>query len=88
MSYKRHLSGYNRHLSGHNRHMSGHNRHLSGYNRHMSGYNKPVHQNDFSRAGGIASFMRLPVQDTAAGLDVCFVGVPIDTGTSNRSVSV
>jgi arginase family enzyme len=29
--------------------------------------------------------MRLPTQKTAEGLDVCFVGVPIDIGASNRS---
>ena len=29
--------------------------------------------------------MRLPAQDTAKGLAACFVGVPMDIGTSNRS---
>ena len=29
--------------------------------------------------------MRLPSRETAAGLDACFVGVPFDIGTSNRS---
>jgi len=28
--------------------------------------------------------MRLPSSDTAAGLDACFVGIPMDIGTSNR----
>lgn len=28
--------------------------------------------------------MRLPSQDSAAGLDACFVGIPMDHGTSNR----
>ena len=28
--------------------------------------------------------MRLPVHDTAAGLDACFVGVPMDIGTSHK----
>lgn len=28
--------------------------------------------------------MRLPVQYTAEGLDACFVGIPLDIGTSNR----
>ncbi|KAL8588854.1 hypothetical protein ACOMHN_011569 [Nucella lapillus] len=37
------------------------------------------------RSGGIASMMRLPVQSNTDGLDVCFVGVPLDSGTSNRS---
>ncbi len=29
--------------------------------------------------------MRLPTQSSAAGLDACFVGVPLDIGTSNRA---
>jgi len=29
--------------------------------------------------------MRLPLLETAAGLDACFVGVPMDIGTSNRA---
>jgi guanidinobutyrase len=29
--------------------------------------------------------MRLPMQQDAAGLDACFVGIPMDIGTSNRS---
>lgn len=29
--------------------------------------------------------MRLPLRATAEGLDACFVGVPLDIGTSNRS---
>ncbi|MDM0113763.1 agmatinase [Variovorax sp. J22R133] len=37
------------------------------------------------RFGGIATMMRLPVADTPAGLDVGFVGVPFDLGTSNRA---
>ncbi|KAK7080426.1 hypothetical protein SK128_021776 [Halocaridina rubra] len=48
-------------------------------------YNKPLSGNKLIRAGGIASFMRLPVQDGTKGLDACFVGVPLDIGTSNRS---
>ncbi|RQS71544.1 hypothetical protein DID96_12475 [Burkholderia sp. Bp8963] len=37
--------------------------------------------------GGIATMMRLPQATTTDGLDVCFVGVPLDLGTSNRSGS-
>lgn len=37
------------------------------------------------RFGGVATMMRLPTQVTAAGLDACFVGVPMDIGTSHRS---
>jgi guanidinobutyrase len=37
------------------------------------------------RFGGPATMMRLPVRESAEGLDAAFVGVPLDTGTSNRS---
>ena len=47
--------------------------------------NFPTSANDMPRSGGIASMMRLPIQSTIQGLDVCFVGIPLDTGTSNRS---
>lgn len=36
------------------------------------------------RFAGPATMMRLPAVDGAAGLDACFVGVPLDIGTSNR----
>ena len=36
------------------------------------------------RFGGIATFMRLPGTSDPADLDVAVVGVPLDTGTSNR----
>ena len=36
------------------------------------------------RFAGPATMMRLPSAPSAKGLDVCFVGVPLDTGTSNR----
>ncbi len=36
------------------------------------------------RFGGPATMMRLPSKESAEGLDVCFVGVPFDIGTSNR----
>lgn len=38
------------------------------------------------RFGGIASLFRLPVQ-SAEGLDIAVVGVPLDCGTSNRAGS-
>ena len=47
--------------------------------------NQPLGGNAMPRFGGIATMMRLPHQDGVAGLDACFVGVPLDTGTSNRS---
>lgn len=37
------------------------------------------------RFGGPATMMRLPAVSDVDGLDVCFVGVPLDIGTSNRS---
>ncbi len=46
--------------------------------------NQPLGGNQMPRFGGPATFMRLPAQPDAKGLDVCFVGVPLDTGTSNR----
>lgn len=36
------------------------------------------------RTGGPATMMRLPQAQDAAGLDACFVGIPMDIGTSNR----
>ena len=50
----------------------------------MSARNQPMGGNEMPRAGGPATFMRLPAQDTAQGLDAAFVGVPMDIGTSNR----
>jgi len=46
--------------------------------------NQPLGGNDMPRFAAPATFMRLPAQSTAKGLDVCFVGVPMDIGTSNR----
>ena len=37
------------------------------------------------RFGGPATMMRLPAISDVDDLDVCFVGVPLDIGTSNRS---
>src|SRR5438128_2518701 len=46
--------------------------------------NQPLGGNKMPRFGGPATIMRLPSQPSAKGLDVCFVGVPLDIGTSNR----
>jgi len=46
--------------------------------------NQPLGGNEMPRFGGHATMMRLPVQKTAQDLDACFVGIPIDIGTSNR----
>ena len=48
-------------------------------------YHQPLGGNEMPRFGGPATMMRLPSQADAKGLDVCFVGVPLDVGTSNRS---
>lgn len=51
----------------------------------MTQFNQPLGGNQMPRFGGPATFMRLPAAETAAGLDVAFVGIPMDIGTSNRS---
>jgi guanidinobutyrase len=48
-------------------------------------YFQPLGGNVMPRCGGIATMMRLPNVPTAEGLDACFVGVPFDLGTSNRT---
>ena len=47
--------------------------------------NQPLGGNDMPRFGGPATMMRLPAAKDASGLDACFVGIPLDIGTSNRS---
>ncbi len=46
--------------------------------------NQPLGGNEMPRFGGPVTFMRLPAQTTAEGLDVAFSGIPMDIGTSNR----
>jgi len=46
--------------------------------------NQPLSGNEMPRAGGPTTMMRLPMQKDASGLDVCFVGIPLDIGSSNR----
>jgi len=48
-------------------------------------YNQPQSGNEMPRFGGHATLFRLPIQDTAADLDVALLGIPLDGGTSNRS---
>jgi guanidinobutyrase len=50
-----------------------------------SEFNQPLGGNDMPRFGGIATMMRLPHLASAKGLDIAFVGVPFDIGTSNRA---
>ena len=47
--------------------------------------NQPLGGNEMPRFAGPGTMMRLPAAENAAGLDVCFVGIPMDIGTSNRS---
>jgi guanidinobutyrase len=47
--------------------------------------NQPLGGNEMPRFAGPGTMMRLPAAASAAGLDVCFIGVPLDIGTSNRS---
>jgi len=47
--------------------------------------NQPLGGNQMPRFGGPATMMRLPAQTGAGGLDACFVGIPMDVGTSNRA---
>ena len=47
--------------------------------------NMPISGNDLARFSGRQSFMRLPEVATAEGLDVGFIGIPMDIGTSWRS---
>lgn len=48
-------------------------------------FNQPLGGNDMPRFGGPGTMMRLPAATSAAGLDVCFLGIPLDIGASNRS---
>lgn len=50
----------------------------------MSQLNQPLGGNEVPRFGGPATMMRLPTYDSVKGLDVAFVGVPMDIATSNR----
>ncbi|XP_025019106.1 agmatinase, mitochondrial [Python bivittatus] len=49
-----------------------------------SAFNVPPSAEDTARPVGVCSMFRLPMRESAEGLDVAFVGVPLDTGTSNR----
>jgi len=47
--------------------------------------NQPIDGNELARFSGPGTFMRLPAASSAEGLDVAFLGVPMDHGTSWRS---
>ena len=58
----------------------------SVYCRFSSSYNAPKSANELPRYSGVATMMRLPLQEGCTNnLDACFVGVPMDIGVSNRS---
>jgi len=46
---------------------------------------QPLGGNQMPRFAGPGTMMRLPAKESAAGLDACFVGGPLDSGRSNRS---
>jgi guanidinobutyrase len=50
----------------------------------MADFNQPRGGNAMPRCGGPATMKRLPAHDCAVGLGVCFVGVLVDIGNSNR----
>ena len=50
-------------------------------------FNQPQGGNAMPRFAGVPTMMRLPSATTSSGLDACFVGMPLDIGTSNRSGS-
>ena len=50
----------------------------------MSRFNQPLGGNDMPRFGGPATMMRLPTATSYDGIDVGFIGIPMDIGTSNR----
>ncbi|XP_073512306.1 guanidino acid hydrolase, mitochondrial [Phyllobates terribilis] len=54
--------------------------------RRMSGsrFNEPLSAEEVARMAGVSTMCRLPYQESAEGLDAAFIGVPLDTGTSNR----
>ena len=51
----------------------------------MAEFNQPISGNDLARFSGPNTFMRLPQATSLEGLDVAFLGVPMDIGTSWRS---
>lgn len=51
----------------------------------MSKLNQPLSGNQMPRFAGPSTLFRLPSQGTAQDLDVCFIGVGLDIGTSNRT---
>ncbi|XP_054031659.1 agmatinase, mitochondrial [Dryobates pubescens] len=52
--------------------------------RRGSQFNVPPSALSVARPAGVCSMLKLPVEGSAEGLDAAFIGVPLDTGTSNR----
>ena len=50
----------------------------------MNGKFEPIDAAIVPRFSGLPSFMRLPMLDNPALVDVALVGVPFDGGTTNR----
>ncbi|GFY73970.1 agmatinase, mitochondrial [Trichonephila inaurata madagascariensis] len=50
-----------------------------------SKFNQPIRADVMPQFAGIPTFMRLPYQSTAEGLDVGIIGIPMDIGASNRT---
>lgn len=48
-------------------------------------FNQPQNGNDMPRFGGRATMMRLPFAEKLDNLDVAFIGIPLDVGTSQRA---
>jgi guanidinobutyrase len=48
-------------------------------------FNQPLGGNEMPRFAGPGTMMRLPSAPSAEGLDVCFVGIPMDIGASHRA---
>lgn len=53
----------------------------------MTEFNQPLSGNEMPRFAGPATMFRLPAQESAEGVDVAIIGVPLDIGTSNRTGS-
>ena len=51
----------------------------------MSDHPHPIDASVVPRFAGVPSFMRLPIAESAAGIDIALVGVPFDGGTTNRA---
>lgn len=51
----------------------------------MTGRNQPISGDDLARFSGPNTFMRLPMATDLSKLDVAFLGIPLDIGTSWRS---